>query len=161
MCSIYHLPYSWVMGKLQVGQVMSININSFIAEHTVTKKYAYITLHALFLPAISYSCKTCKFHFYFLSFLLCNPMLNIMKWKYQCSNCHDTYFNSIAGKKMQLLLFSVGFLSPLDRCIIRLVLKKTKHKNHMHLSGLLQIAQCIMHSSITTDLLYTLGSKMN
>lgn len=61
---------------------------------------------------------------------------------------------------MQLVLFSVGFLSPLDRCIIRLVLKK-KAKNHTHLSGLLQIAQCIMHSSITTDLLYTLGSKMN
>lgn len=41
------------MGKLQVGQVMSININSFIADHIVTKKYAYSTLHALFLPAIS------------------------------------------------------------------------------------------------------------
>lgn len=29
-------------------------------------------------------------------------------------------------EKMQLLLLSAGFLSPLDRCIVRLVLKKKK-----------------------------------
>lgn len=65
-------------------------------------------------------------------------------------------------EKMQLLLLSAGFLSPLDRCIVRLVLKKKEDKNHMHLSGVLQIAQCIPHSSfITTDLLHTLGSELN
>ena len=48
VCSISHLLYSWVMGKLQVGQVMSVSIISFMADHTVTKIYIYIKLHVLF-----------------------------------------------------------------------------------------------------------------
>lgn len=64
-------------------------------------------------------------------------------------------------EKMQLLLISVGFLSPLDRCIIRVMPKKTpRYKNQKHFSGFLQTVQWILLSSfIPTALLYTRGSE--
>lgn len=68
-------------------------------------------------------------------------MLNIHKSKPQCSNCPDTsVINSMAGKDNCSYQYFLERL--LDRCIIRVVLKR-KAKNHKHLSGLLQIVYSI------------------
>lgn len=74
---------------------------------------------------LHYSSKTCPFHFYSLSFPPCNPMPNILEWKYQHRNClHTWIINSISGENAITLVIS-WVLSPLDRCIIRVLLKKT------------------------------------
>lgn len=73
---------------------------------------------------LHYSSKTCPFHFYSLSFPPCNPMPNILEWKYQHRNClHTWIINSISGENAITLVIS-WVLSPLDRCIIRVLLKK-------------------------------------